>query len=102
MKSSVVVIALTSCIGVLAGCVQKPVLSPAAADVRIIIKAEPETACKELGDVSNDNDWLHTEGDVKTLLRNKAAALGANVVTLDVLKTSGNLVGGSGRAFKCP
>ncbi len=86
----------------LVGCVQTPVLSPAAADVRLLVKAEPGATCKELGDVSTDNDWLRNEGDVKIRLRNKAAEMGANVATLDVLKSSGNLVGGSGRAFKCP
>lgn len=84
------------------GCVQTPVLSPAANDVRLIIKAEPEKACKELGDVTTGNDWFRNEGDVKIVLRNKAAESGANVATLDVLKSDRNLVGGSGRAFKCP
>ncbi len=53
-------------------------------------------------DVTTGNDWLRNEGDVKIMLRNKAATLGANIATLDVLKTSNNLVAGSGRAFKCP
>jgi hypothetical protein len=70
--------------------------------VKIIVKAEPDKACKELGDVDTGNDWLKNESLVKIMLRNQGGEKGANVVTLDVLKSDGNLVGGSGRAFKCP
>lgn len=84
------------------GCVQTPALSPSAEGVRLLVKAEPESTCRELGDVSTGNDRFMDEGHVKITLRNKAADKGANVATLDVLKQSGNLLGGSGRAFKCP
>jgi hypothetical protein len=84
------------------GCVTVPVLTQQGTEVRLLVKAEPDGQCNELGDVSTGNDWLRDEGAVKIMLRNKAAELGANVGTLDVLKTSGNLFGGSGRAFKCP
>ena len=94
--------ALTLAIAASSGCVQTPVLSPAATNVRLVIKAEPDTACKELGDITTGNDWFRNEGDVKIVLRNKAAESGANVATLDVLKLEKNLVAGSGRAFKCP
>ena len=44
------------------------------------------------------NDWFHDESFVKIVLRNQAAERGANLVTLDVIKSSGNLISGSGRA----
>ena len=87
---------------VLAACVKTPVLTPAAIDVRMLIKSEPDSTCKELGDTNTGNDWFRDEAAVKVTLRNQAAELGANVATLDVLKQSGSLLGGSGRAFKCP
>ncbi len=86
----------------LAACVQHPVLSPAAKDVRLLVKAEPDTSCKELGDINTGNDWFKSEEEVKIRLRNRAGDMRANVATLDVLKSDGDLVAGSGRAFQCP
>jgi hypothetical protein len=68
----------------------------------LLVKAEPDSNCTELGDVNTGNDWFKDEEDVKIRLRNRAAETSANVATLDVLKQDGDLVGGSGRAFKCP
>jgi hypothetical protein len=86
----------------LCACVKHPVLSPAAENVRMLVKAEPESSCKELGSTTTGNDWFKTEEEVKIRLRNLAAEMSANVATLDVLKQDGSLWGGSGRAFRCP
>jgi hypothetical protein len=87
----------------LGGCMKVPVLSPSAEGVRVVVKAEPDAACKELGDVTTGNDWYKDESAVKIALRNQVAEKGGNLLALDVLKfPNGNLAGGSGRAFRCP
>jgi hypothetical protein len=83
-------------------CVKSPTLSPEATSVRLRITSEPPRECKELGDLNTGNDWYRSEEDVKIVLRNKAAESRANTATLDVVKHSGNLLDGSGRAFECP
>ncbi len=86
--------------GMLAACAMTPTLA-AGAGVRLLVKSEPGTDCRELGDVSTGNDWYRDESHVKIVLRNQAAEMGGNVATLDVLKNDGKLIGGSGRAFAC-
>jgi hypothetical protein len=82
-------------------CATAPILAEGK-EVRLLVKSEPDVSCKELGDVNTGNDWFKNIEDVKVVLRNKSAALGANVATLDVLENDGDLKKGSGRAFQCP
>ena len=91
---------LSICAG-LFGCVKTPQLSSNAQMVKLIMKAEPNSGCEEIGDVSTGNDWYRSATDVKVDLRNKAAGIGANVVSLDIVEKEDQLYGGSGRAFKC-
>lgn len=84
------------------GCVKQPILTEEATNVRLLTKAEPVSdQCREIGNVSTRNDWLREVGDVNTYLRNEAAALGANIVVVDVIEKKENLYKGSGRAFLC-
>lgn len=89
---------------VLTGCffTKKPELTAPAQEVRLLLKAEPGPECKEIGDISTGNDWYIKETDVKIVLRNRAAELGANFATWDMIKKNGRLLAGSGRAFTCP
>ena len=95
------------CLGLsLGGCMKHPQQSEAAMNVKVLVKSEPVSGCKELGDVTTGNDWMGNVEDVKTYLRNAAAERGANVLTVDVIekeKTGGStaLYKGSGRAFLC-
>lgn len=82
-------------------CVMTPQLSPAAANVKLIVKAEPSIGCKEVGAVTTGNNWFRENEHVNIQLRNLGAEKGANVVTLDVIEKEGNLYKGSGRAFSC-
>ena len=86
------------------GCATAPVSSKAA-EVRIE-KIAP-SGCKNLGDVSGDSGYWSTS--VKNSLeaarndiRNKASALGANVVVLETNNQIGARVTLGGQAYSCP
>lgn len=105
------IVAMSIAIVVLAGCAATPI-SPGAEHVRLT-KAEPAKECTPLGDVigeqgnlvsgattSDNNLEIGATNDVK----NKAAALGGNVVYIlsDRMNPSGTAITISGTAYHCP
>lgn len=104
---------------VLAGCAATP-LHPGAQMVRVT-NTEPGSECKFLGDITGNqgNSWTgqfitnaNLETGARNDLKNKAAALGGNLVVLLTQRTGGSGgTGGSGQqtnvtlsgnVYRCP
>ena len=88
----------------LLGCAASPVtLSDGGRDVRLAT-GDPTPGCEEIGNVEGDGRELWTGygtmDSAKNDLRNRAAAMGANFVRMEIVQGHGYRV--SGTAYRCP
>jgi hypothetical protein len=91
----------------LAGCGAGAAQLSAAGKTVKAVKSDPAAECEELGFVKGDQTGYGCSGGMEAAqadLRNKAAAMGANFVRMDVatMQEGGPVCEVTGTAFKCP
>jgi hypothetical protein len=82
------------------GCVTVPSETPAGKAIKVV-QSDVPADCKELGSVHWHGAKYHSLSDVKIALKEKAAALGGNVLRLESIGSAPE-VNGVGTAYKCP
>ena len=88
-----------------AGCFKSTALSESGESVRYVTNQEAPADCQELGPVGG-NDWGKDVNHAKTIARNKAGEMGANLLVVETIEKERNgetfLYLATGRAYKCP
>ncbi len=77
-------------------------LTEAGRTVDVMVKEEPPPTSRYIGDVEiGVSDWKpYSMTALKNVLRNRAAALGGDLLVIDTVLTNGGIYIGSGRVFK--